>query len=154
MVRHRHKVCYCSLLLLSLLLVPRLVSASLPHNSYLHLVNRHRRLHGSADGQPASPCAGGCRHTAAACNSTQTPRHGDVVSHCMAPHCLYPAIELRAHASVVFQYKIARQRCKPQHSFFSAPVFAGKQAGDPIEGQYIVVFDTKKVPTVEDGITA
>lgn len=30
---------------------------------------------------------------------------------------------------------------------------AGKKPGDPIEGQYIVVFDTNQVSTVAEGIT-
>lgn len=86
MVRQRHRgrcwVCCCSLLvLLCLQIGPGLVSASLPDSNYLHLVNKHRQLRGSAESGQQGACLGESlvrqqlvgRHTVCAEVSTHQP---------------------------------------------------------------------------------
>lgn len=77
----------CNILLLCLAMAPGLVSASLPHDSYLFLVDKHRRLAADATARPKSICS-------------------------------------------------------------------GKQPGEAIDGQYIIVFDTAQVSTITDGVSA
>jgi hypothetical protein len=45
-------------LLLCLAIAPGLVSASLPHDNYLFLVEKHRRLAADAAARPKSMCSG------------------------------------------------------------------------------------------------
>jgi len=113
----------CRYCLLLLLIALNVVSASLPHNNYLHLVEKHRRLKDSQLPRAKSVCGGA---------SLSNSRVWAVVKFC-------------TRATTYGCLKGSQVACHLCH--------ADKNAGDPIEGQYVLVFDPAKVETVSDGVS-